>query len=534
MLPVQRQVVRPKTKESDRSGPETTQDIEILKQSLESGGRPLPESVRAYFEPRFGHDFTEVRVHTDSKSGESARAIDASAFTIGRHVVFDEGHYEPYSVSGRRLLAHELTHVIHQTGGRKLGSAVAGLHESCSRNGGSITNGSTLATAPRVQRDGANGGGASRDSDTSREGNPDSEPQTLALPEEHPGRMARLEALKEDIQSYREMRSDLQNKLAALPKVCTDEEETRAVLAQEEVLNNEIAATEDYLIDLLGHEIDIIDEALRGIYDVIPKQSGPDIPEVPAEIWDEINRLEAEKKLAEQERLALRRGRAREQIREIEKQLRELPPESKEREELEKRKKELGEFLSGTATNRQPPGSHGRGSDGRCYVVYQHVVKVGGSLNWRFNNQGSLGPRPADKEWPPGAIGYVPGGTDCGGRVSLLIFADEGASRQAVERWVDEAAHRGSFVGTFLLGYSHEGQKYLTCVHNHCNDVPTGTDAQNGRDSANLGSLTTKQLECVKGAIFFCESGSAAKGDEYSCSDTSAPFEYRRMLGCEE
>jgi len=93
---------------------------------------------------------------------------------------------------------------------------------------------------------------------------------------------------------------------------------------------------------------------------------------------------------------------------------------------------------------------HGFGLDGRCYVVYQHVVKVGGSVNWRFNNQGSLGPRPADKEWPLGAIGYVPGGTDCGGRVGLLTFADQGASRQAVERWVGEAAACFSW-GTDIL-----------------------------------------------------------------------------------
>jgi len=65
-------------------------------------------------EPRFGHDFSQVRVHTDARAGESARAVDAVAYTVGPHVVFAEGQHRPDTNKGQRLLAHELTHVVQQ------------------------------------------------------------------------------------------------------------------------------------------------------------------------------------------------------------------------------------------------------------------------------------------------------------------------------------------------------------------------------------------------------------------------------------
>jgi hypothetical protein len=65
-------------------------------------------------EPRFGHDFSGVRVHTDAKSAESARAVNAMAYTVGQDVVFASGQYVPQAGAGRWLLAHELAHVIQQ------------------------------------------------------------------------------------------------------------------------------------------------------------------------------------------------------------------------------------------------------------------------------------------------------------------------------------------------------------------------------------------------------------------------------------
>lgn len=84
--------------------------------SLRRGGQPLPASERTFFEPRFGHDFSHVRIHSDSQAAELARAVNARAFAVGKDVVFGTGEYAPGKVLGRRLLAHELTHVVQQSG----------------------------------------------------------------------------------------------------------------------------------------------------------------------------------------------------------------------------------------------------------------------------------------------------------------------------------------------------------------------------------------------------------------------------------
>ena len=93
---------------------EVPNDLESQINAIRSGGRSLAESERAYFEPRFGVDFSRVRVHTDTRAADSARAVNARAFTMGQDVVFGTGQYSPGTASGNRLLAHELTHVIQQ------------------------------------------------------------------------------------------------------------------------------------------------------------------------------------------------------------------------------------------------------------------------------------------------------------------------------------------------------------------------------------------------------------------------------------
>lgn len=83
--------------------------------SLRSGGQPLPSSVRNFFEPRFGLDFSSVRVHTTTQAEESAVQIGAQAFTAGSHIAFGAGKYAPETPAGQRLLAHELTHVVQKS-----------------------------------------------------------------------------------------------------------------------------------------------------------------------------------------------------------------------------------------------------------------------------------------------------------------------------------------------------------------------------------------------------------------------------------
>lgn len=98
------------------SADNSTAGLGQVDSTLQQPGRPLDPAARAFFEPRFGVDFSAVRIHTDTQAAESARAVSALAYTVGRDVVFNTGQYAPHSDSGRRLLAHELTHVVQQRG----------------------------------------------------------------------------------------------------------------------------------------------------------------------------------------------------------------------------------------------------------------------------------------------------------------------------------------------------------------------------------------------------------------------------------
>jgi hypothetical protein len=81
---------------------------------LRSPGQPLDTKTRGFFEPRFGHDFSHVRVHTDPVAAESASQVNALAYTFGRNIVFGTNQFAPETATGRQLLAHELTHVAQQ------------------------------------------------------------------------------------------------------------------------------------------------------------------------------------------------------------------------------------------------------------------------------------------------------------------------------------------------------------------------------------------------------------------------------------
>lgn len=81
---------------------------------LRSPGQPLDVEMRALMEPRFGHDFSKVRVHTDDKASASAKSINARAYTLGNQIVFGSGEYAPATIAGQRLIAHELVHTIQQ------------------------------------------------------------------------------------------------------------------------------------------------------------------------------------------------------------------------------------------------------------------------------------------------------------------------------------------------------------------------------------------------------------------------------------
>jgi hypothetical protein len=99
----------------------------IVTNALSSPGRPLAAGARAFFAAQFTRDFSNIRVHDNAVAAESARALDARAYTVGPHLVFGAGEYAPETERGKRLLAHELTHAVQQ-------DAAGGTHAEASRS----------------------------------------------------------------------------------------------------------------------------------------------------------------------------------------------------------------------------------------------------------------------------------------------------------------------------------------------------------------------------------------------------------------
>ena len=95
-------------------GTEVEPEVENRVTDLQGKGSPLPEQERDFFEDRMGADFSGVRIHSDTNAAQLSQDLNARAFTVGSDIAFNEGEYQPGSNNGRRLLAHELTHVVQQ------------------------------------------------------------------------------------------------------------------------------------------------------------------------------------------------------------------------------------------------------------------------------------------------------------------------------------------------------------------------------------------------------------------------------------
>ena len=113
----------------------------IVHETLSSPGQPLDAVTRAYFEPRFRRSFANVRLHTSEEANAATREVSASAFTVGDQIAFAAGQYAPHTETGRRLLAHELTHVVQQSG-----TAITRSTRSVSSNNDSTGRGSYEVT----------------------------------------------------------------------------------------------------------------------------------------------------------------------------------------------------------------------------------------------------------------------------------------------------------------------------------------------------------------------------------------------------
>lgn len=123
----------------------------VVGEVLSSPGSPLDRGTREFMESRFNHDFSRVRVHADSRAAESASAVSALAYTVGRHVVFAEGRYAPQTSQGRTLLAHELAHTIQQGEGSAAGGLTLGaVDDSFERAADAAADAALSGRGPRV------------------------------------------------------------------------------------------------------------------------------------------------------------------------------------------------------------------------------------------------------------------------------------------------------------------------------------------------------------------------------------------------
>lgn len=115
-VPIQRKADGnvPELQRKAAAGPAESTAPPIVNEVLNSSGRPLDAETRSYFEPRLGVDLSGVRAHSDTRAAESASSVGALAYTVGENIVFGAGHYAPDTAQGKKLLAHELVHVVQQ------------------------------------------------------------------------------------------------------------------------------------------------------------------------------------------------------------------------------------------------------------------------------------------------------------------------------------------------------------------------------------------------------------------------------------
>ena len=134
------------TQRNNNSGDWADRDVAAqVNPAVQRAGASLPADTRRQMERNMGYDFTRVQIHTDASAAEAANAVQARAFTKGRHIVFDRGQYAPDTREGKRLLAHELTHVVQQ------GQASPQPHGATSPSVPAIQRVGTLPDVQRIQ-----------------------------------------------------------------------------------------------------------------------------------------------------------------------------------------------------------------------------------------------------------------------------------------------------------------------------------------------------------------------------------------------
>lgn len=302
---------RAQAKEKSGQSSRATSGFETQHTESRAGGEPLPLSVRAFFEPRFRHDFSEVRIHSNHQAAASAHSINARAYTLGNEITFGAGELDFTTHSGRLLLAHELAHVVQQ----RLGSS--------------------LQTASILQRD------------------PNDGDAPIAPPPEHAERRTRLDEMRVDIEQKNLERDDLQAQFRVVPEYTSEETE-----AQRNGLRAQLTSTEETLVLMLQDRITLINEAFQALTELTksspslpePQQSVPEKPVSEYSVQSEMYWLDKERRENEAQLLMLKRCLARKRIKAIEAELTTLPAVGTgEREALEEEKAEQIDFLKKSA-----------------------------------------------------------------------------------------------------------------------------------------------------------------------------------------
>lgn len=151
--------------------PVTRHAESLVSDVVRAPGQPLTQATRAFMEPRFGRDFSHVRVHADAHAQQSSKKLNARAYTLGNNIVFAASEYAPHTASGRHLLAHELTHVIQQTSGHAAPQIQREPEESGGGSSLDPVSSSTTSSEPGESTAGTGSGGAAGPEITLETGN---------------------------------------------------------------------------------------------------------------------------------------------------------------------------------------------------------------------------------------------------------------------------------------------------------------------------------------------------------------------------
>jgi hypothetical protein len=205
-----------------------------------SSGQPLDRPTQALMQSRLGHDFSDVRVHADGQATESAKSVNAHAYTVGTNVVFQADKYSPGTESGQKMLAHELTHVVQQKAGPVDGTPAPGgisvshpsdpFEQAAERNAEQAMSSNAPAAAPAM---------ATQATSLQREGDDEEEVQTSAVQREAgPEEEESVQQLATQREAAGEEEETVQES-AVQREAAEEEEEVQASAVQREAAGDE-------------------------------------------------------------------------------------------------------------------------------------------------------------------------------------------------------------------------------------------------------------------------------------------------------